>query len=287
MKVVRLFAYAALFVSIMVLIGILLKYSPSVIKLEVETSNTTVSDEQKEKPNTTTTKSFRAIAAPFPPFTSPDFEKMGLAWEICKAALETQEYVVTLDFSPWARALEEAKNGNYDGLLPAYWTEERANWFLYTTHIATIHTGFLRLRSRNDIVFKGGLRTLMGYEIGVGRGYSTTKEFDNADYLKKVEVSTTPQILKMLWRGHLDLAVGGFEYSQYYLNQINSESGFKGIKDGIILIKPPLEKREIFMVISRKTSSSEKKLKDFNSGMMEIRLDGTYEKLLRQYGISE
>ena len=125
------------------------------------------------------------------------------------------------------------------------------------------------------------------YNIGVGKGYSTNDEFDKADYLNKVFVPTTPQVLKMLWLGHLDLAVGGLEYSGYYLDQIDSEPKFRGIKDDIILMKPPLKRRYAYMVISKKTPDYAKKLKDFNIGMREIMLDGTYMKILRQYGLSD
>ena len=231
-------------------------------------------------------KTFKAIASPFPPFTSPDLENNGLAWEICKAALETQGYTVTLRFAPWARAMEESKNGRYDGLLPAYWTEERTQWFLYPMPLVIIHTGFIKRKSRKEIIFAGDLRTLSEYNIGVGKGYSTNDEFDKADYLNKVFVPSTPQVLKMLWLGHVDLAVGGFEYSSYYLNQIDREPKFRGIKDGIVLMKPPLKRRYAYIAISKKAPDYAKKLRDFNIGMREIMLDGTYKQILGQYGLS-
>ena len=99
-------------------------------------------------------RTFKAIASPFPPFTCPDLENNGVAWEICKTAFETQGYTVTLRFAPWARAMEESKHGRYDGLLPAYWTEERTQWFLYPMPLVTIHTGFIKRKSRKEIIFR-------------------------------------------------------------------------------------------------------------------------------------
>ncbi len=232
-------------------------------------------------------KTFKAIASPFPPFTSPDIKNKGFVWDIAKTALETQGYIVTLEFSPWARALEESKNGRSDGLLPAYWTKERAQWFLYPIPLVTIHTGLMKHKSRKEIVFNGDFRSLVKLNIGVGKGYSTNDEFDKADYLNKVFATTTPQLLKMLWIGNVDMAVGGFEYSRYYLNQLDSTSKFRGIKDDIIFIEPPLKKRYAYLVISKKSPDHERKLKDFNIGMRVILLDGTYKKIIQQYGFTD
>ncbi len=232
-------------------------------------------------------KTFKVIGSPFPPFASPDIKNKGLVCDIVKTAFETQGYTVTFEFAPWARAMEESKSGRNDGLLPAYWTKERTQWFLYPMPLVTIHTGLMKHKSRKEIAFNGDFRTLVKFNIGVGKGYSTNDEFDNADYLNKVFITTTPQLLKMLWIGNLDLAVGGLEYSQYYLNQIDLNSEFRGIKDDIIFLEPPLKKRYAYMVISKKSLDYEEKLKDFNIGMTMIILDGTYKKIIQQYGFSD
>lgn len=250
-------------------------------------SNLITTTQKIESVTNGTIKIFNAIAAPFPPFTNPEGDNPGMAWEISKAALESQGYTVSLVFTPWARALKSAIAGEYDGLIPAYWTGERTEWFHFPSSVAISHIGFLKLKSRTDITFNGDLKTMTEYEIGVGRGYSTSEKFDRAQYLKKVEVTTTPQILKMLWFGRLDLAVGGFEYSLDYLNSIDSDPEFVGIKDEIILMTPVLDERELFLAISRKAANSEEKLADFNRGMIKIKQDGTYEQILQKYNISE
>jgi len=232
-------------------------------------------------------KTFNAIASEFPPLTGHSLKGKGVAWEICKTALEAHGYTVTLEFAPWARAMEESKKGIYDGLLPAYRTEERTLWFLYPMPLLTIHTGFIKHKDRKDIVYNGDLRALMKYNIGVGKGYSTSDEFDKADYLNKVFVTTTPQILKMLWLGHLDLAAGGFEYSLYYLDQINKEPNFKGIKDNLIIMKPPLKQRSAYMVIPIQSDNHTEKLNDFNLGLKKIIKNGTYSNIVKKYKFSD
>ena len=228
-------------------------------------------------------KIFNAIASPFPPFTGNNLKNKGVAWEICKAALEAQGYTVNLEFAPWARAMEDSKKGKYDGLLPAYKTEERMRWFLYPMPLLTIHTGFIKHKSNKEINYNGDLRTLTGYNIGVGKGYSTEDEFDKADYLNKIFVSTTPQILKMLWLERLDLAVGGLEYSLYYLNEINKDPKFIGIKSDLVVLKPPLKERQAYMIIPIQTRSHKRKVNDFNLGMKKIMNNGVYSNIIKKY----
>lgn len=229
-------------------------------------------------------KTFRAVAAPFPPFTDPDSPGFGYVWEITKAALESQGYVVSLHFAPWARAMELAIDGQFDGLLPAYWTEERTQWFVFPSPVANSNIGFLKRLDREDIDFTGEFGALAGYTIGVGRGYSTSPEFDEADYLTKIEVATTPQILKMLWLERLDLAVGGFEYSLHFLQDLNDEQDYEGILDEIVFMKPELNTREIFLAISKKADDNEIKLADFNRGLEEIKRNGTFDAILAKAG---
>lgn len=232
-------------------------------------------------------KQFRAIAAQFPPITDPDSESYGLIWEICRAALESQGYEVSLVFSPWARALREAKYAHYDGLLPAYRTEEREKWFLYSEPISSINIGLLKHKARTDIKYDNNLTNLKGLKIGVGLGYSTSTEFDRADYLDKYKVATSSQILKMLWLGRIDLAAGGIEYSRFYLKKINKDPRYKGIADDIVVIEPPLATRGIYLLIPKKVNNAPQKLNDFNKGLKKIIADGTYDRIISKYDILE
>lgn len=285
-KRIKLYLSIAIFISLAVLLFFILMHASNLLS-DINILNLSTPTEDNEISTEGMKKYFKAIAAPFPPFTNPESENPGLAWEISKEALESQGYIVSLEFAPWARALQLAIDGEYDGLLPAYWTDERTEWFHYPSPVAISHIGFLKLKNRTDITFSGDLKLMTAYKIGVGRGYSTSEEFDQAEYLKKVEVPSTSQILKMLWLARLDLAVGGIEYSLDYLNSINSEPDFSGIKDDIILMTPILDEREIFLVISRNASNSEEKLVDFNRGIKEIKENGTYERILHKYNVSE
>jgi len=231
-------------------------------------------------------KQIRVVASPFPPMTDPALEQNGWFWEICQAALESQGYSVSITFSPWARALKEARDGRYDAITPIYRTVEREQWFLYSQSIESIRTGFFKLSTRPDIGFSGDLTEMKSYSIGVGRGYSVSDAFDQADFLDKHEVVSTSVSLKMLWNNRLDLIVGDEQVERFTLDQINQQPAFTGIKAGVVFIEPPLQTRTLHLAISKNATDYAVKMADFNRGLQHIRDTGEYQRILERHGIA-
>jgi polar amino acid transport system substrate-binding protein len=232
-------------------------------------------------------KQFQALAVAYPPFTLEESTGHGMSWELCKAAYETQGYEVSIDFAPWARAYSDTRDGKYDGLLVAYWTIERSELFVYPDYpITFVTTGFFKKRGREDIIYNGNLGKLSSWDIGVERYASMGAEFDQADYLNKIFVSESPQLLKMVYLEHIDLGVAGFEYSRVNLKEIETLPGFEGIINGIEFMHPPLAKRPCYLMISQKAPDFEEKLINLNAGFEEIRSNGVFMEILKKYDIS-
>jgi polar amino acid transport system substrate-binding protein len=230
-------------------------------------------------------KTFKAIASPFPPLADAALDSNGWFAEICTAALESQGYTVTLSFAPWARALKKAGQGHYDGLLPTYWTEERAKLFVYSVPIEALRTRFFKRKDRTDIIYTGDLTKMKDYSISVGRGHSVSERFDQADFLYKYEVVNNVIGLKMLWNNRVDLLVGDEPVELYHLGRMNEEPELSGIKDGIIFLDPPLQERVLYMAISRNAADYEQKIKDFNLGIRHLIENGAYHDILVKHGV--
>jgi len=231
-------------------------------------------------------KQFHAKAVNYPPFTLEDTMEHGMSWELCKAALETQGYEVSVEFAPWARAYSDTKDGEYDGLLISYWTEERSELFAYPDYpVAFVSTGFFKKKGRSDIIYSGNLRELSSYDIGVERLASMGDEFDHADFLKKTFVKASLQLLKMVYLENIDIGVAGFEYSRANLEEIDKLPGFEGIKNDIEFMQPPLDKRPAYLMISKKVPNYKQKLDDLNTGLKKIQANGVFEKILNKYDI--
>ncbi len=224
---------------------------------------------------------FTVTAEPYPPYVGPKLKNNGWTWVVAKTALERVGYKAKLKYLPWARALMTTKAGKIDGLFPAFFTVERTKTYLYSVPIAEARTGFFKLKKRTDIVFNGNLRTMTKYRIGVGRGYATSPEFDNATYLKKRLQIKSIQSLKMLWKGRLDLATGSELVDGYNLKQL--EPKYPGISKKIMFVEPPLTIQYCHMAVSKNAPNAAQKLEDFNIGMRMIMLDGTYMKIFKKY----
>lgn len=230
-------------------------------------------------------KTFNAIAAPFPPLISPALENNGWLWEICSEAFRSQGYTTTLTFVPWARAIKEAQYGQYDALLPTYWTQERSQWFHYSSPLEILRTGFFKHKDREDLIFTGDLNTLTDYTIGVGRAYSVSDTFDQAHYLNKHSLTNNVMSLKMLWEKRLDLIVGDELVELYNVKTISKDPHFSGIQEDIVFMEPPLQVRSLYMAISKNTSNSVQKLDDFEQGLRHLIDSGEYHKILGKHGV--
>ena len=122
-------------------------------------------------------------------------------------------------------------------MLAAFWTEERAKWAAFTKPVGQVTTGFFRRRSRGDITFDGQFPALAPYVIAVGKGYSVSEEFDQADYLKKTEITSSESALAMLFLGRVDLVAGVLEVDRYHLLQL--EGRYPGIQAALEFMAPP------------------------------------------------
>ena len=231
-------------------------------------------------------KSFRFVTLKYPPYiTEPQAIGNSWVWDVVKAAMELRGYHVEVTIMPWARALKEAKEGSYDGLYGAFWTEERLQWFEYSVPIGHVTKGFYRHRDRKDIVFNGELTGLQGYRIGVGRGFATTDAFDRADYLQKVFVNNMLQGAKMLYAKRLDLMVASREVDVYQWRQLKKT--YSDLPEVLVFMQPSLDIRPLYMAISKKAPNYQEKLRDLNLGINHLMLNGTYKYIQKKHGFVE
>jgi len=221
----------------------------------------------------------------YPPFISEKLIKENKSWvlDVVKAALEPQGYKIEVVIKPWARALHEAKNGDHDGLYAAGWTNERLEFFEYSMPIGQITKGFFKRKDREDVVFTGELSSLKDYKIAVGRGFITTDEFDNANYLDKLVLQNSKQGLKMLYKNRVDLVVASKEVDDYRFQELMTQ--YPNIKQEIIFIERSLSIQILYMAVSKKAKNYQVKLRDLNIGLQKIILDGTYAKILKKHGV--
>nr|WP_230413477.1 transporter substrate-binding domain-containing protein [Zooshikella ganghwensis] len=106
-----------------------------------------------------------------------------------------------------------------------------------------------------------------------------TKEFDDADYLKKEESISDNVNLKRLYKDRVQLI-----FIDKYVAQYIIATRYPWYSLELEFMNPALEIKELYIVFSKKAEDYQKKLALFNSGLKQIKEDGTMEEIMSKHG---
>lgn len=213
------------------------------------------------------------------PYYAKQLLNGGPVTEITKEAFKKAGYEVLIKFVPWKRALEKSKTGKYDGLMGAYFSDDRARYFAYTDKI--VDAEVVLVRKKESVISYTSLQDLKPYRVGVLRGGSVNQEFDTAAYLTKIEVGKHEQGIGMLMAGRVDLIVLG---KFHFLKLIHQK--YPRLTDKVTIITPPLRVNSLFNTISKRHPDHKKIVTDFNRGLAEINRLGIVSGILEKHGLN-
>jgi polar amino acid transport system substrate-binding protein len=200
----------------------------------------------------------------------------GLTTALVQAAFRAGGHSSQVDFTPWARALKEVEEGKADVVMGAYFNADRAQKYYYSDRIYSLDLGLIA-RPGLGVSRYQSLRELSAYRIGVSRGFANSDEFDAADYLDK-DTATYPNLnIRKLFRGRIDMAVMNFDLFRYEAKK----EGFC-ICD-VTFMDPPLSTEGLYVMASRNIRDGEKIIKDFNRGLLAIRQNGEFSRIVSRF----
>jgi hypothetical protein len=164
-----------------------------------------------------------------------------------------------------------------DGYFPEYYSEQVKSYAAFSDPIPAGALGFFKLR-KSEISYTE-LADLIGYRIGIVRGYQNTAAFDNAAFLTKDYAENDLANFKKLAAGQIDLLVAdkfvGMQLIKSHMPEMKNEINFLDI---------PLENRDLYLCISSKYLHGGALLKAFDEGLRQMKEDGTLDKILREHG---
>lgn len=216
------------------------------------------------------------VTDPWEPFYGPDLGNKGYISEIAKEAFGRMGYDLEIEFVPWKRALEESREGRYDGILGGFYNEERTKYFMYSDSISSANMRFFS-RKGNKIEYNS-LNDLIGYKIGVIRGYFYSSEFDNAGFLQKDEINNVEQNIQKIIHGRIDLFIASEEVVYWLLKTKLNE-----YRDEIVPLGPVYVTNDLYIIISKKSKYPKKIVEDFNNGLEQIKKDGTFNIIMEKH----
>jgi polar amino acid transport system substrate-binding protein len=202
----------------------------------------------------------------------------GIGVELVKEAFRRMDQPVQVSIAPWARAMEQIRNGTVDGLFNVYRTPERELFADYS-ELLQDETVVLFVRKNSPIEFRGDLAELSQHKFAAIRGYSYGRTFDKAvadNVINNIELMTlTEQSLRMLVMNRTDVVPSGRHVGKYYLYQ-------RGLQDSVRELSPPLETVPTYLIFP-KNSQLESIRQQFNKALQSMRNDDTYERIYQDF----
>ncbi len=208
----------------------------------------------------------------------------GVYWEVVKAVYEPVGIQVKTEVMPWKRADRTVLRKKADAIVGDYYDQEQAGQeFLYPTWHISVEDPIIAVFKKGAIPDweRQGVQSLAGKTVGWIRGY----DFDTKDWLdvsvKKHEVTTILQGLKML------AAVGRLDVLIDYRSTIKLEGEKAGIDvEQDYELKTVTLGEKLFLKFAN-TERSKQLMRIFDERMSELVTSGEMEQIYTKWGHSE
>lgn len=227
---------------------------------------------------TASAQTITAAGDPWPPFLDPGHPQQGVSVELVREALATQGHQLNFSFVPWQRALDGVKEAEYDILVSAWKTEERAVFLEFSDPFLFNDVKFIKIKGTPFEY--AGLDSLSGKTVGTVRGYGYGDAFETASNFKRDEAATLmPSILKLIG-GRIDLTLEDELVARSHISKENP-----ALLEQIEFVATPLSSNAMHVAAGLKNPKHAELIAAFNKGLQTIKADGTFDEILQRNGI--
>ncbi len=210
----------------------------------------------------------RLVSTEFPPYYASDLPGQGILGALVVDAFHRAGYAATIEFMPWARALQEAQRGYFDGIVGIWHSEERARNFAFSEPTAANEIGYyLSVVNQFD---RKRLETLDGLIVG------TVRDYRNPDVITRLKPKTEETVddatnLRKLAAGRIDVALVDRRLAEHLLKTSLSNLRGKVIFSGRVIDTLPL-----YVAFSKSVPGYEAKLNALNRGLVILKTEGRF-----------
>ncbi|MET1079971.1 MAG: transporter substrate-binding domain-containing protein [Pseudomonas sp.] len=220
----------------------------------------------------------RLVADSWPPFTDQRLLNNGFATDLVSTALRRAGYTVEYAQVPWARATRGLQTADYDIVIAAWYSPERARYGQFSNPYLINRVRFIQ--RRGGVLSFNELADLHGYRIAAVRGYEYSPEFDRDTLLQKVEVPGFVVGARMVHARRLDLAVEDEYVARYHLAR-----ELLDIRDELVFLPLPLSENPLHILVRRSHPQHAEIIAAFNRAVDQMNADGTYAALFKRHGL--
>ncbi|MBN1967867.1 MAG: transporter substrate-binding domain-containing protein [Candidatus Delongbacteria bacterium] len=226
------------------------------------------------------------LESPPQEFTDSEGNPNGFNIEVIREAAKRAGFDIKVVFHPWKRALQNAFDGEVDGIIDAGYNEERALHLLYPSENIYTEEIFLFKRKGTDLILKDNLSNSPEISVGVGRGFYyggiVQDILDRKGFKNIEEVNSYEQNIKKLIAGRFDALVANELNAVYEAKKLGVSNQIEKClneKDNQPYL---LSSSKTYLAFSKKTVKQEL-VDKFDQALKEIKKDGTYDKIKKKY----
>ena len=223
----------------------------------------------------------------------PNADKPGFMIEIAREAFGKHNITVEYSNLPWARAITEAREGNFTGIIGAYYGD--APDFIFPSVPQGV-SQFSFYVNAGDQWNYNGIDSLAGRSLGVINDYSYSLDLDA--YIEKNKADATLiQILsgdnaidnnvKKLLAKRVDTIIEDRQAMSYYLSPDEYASIRTSIRQAGTLPSGDDDNGAIFIAFSPKSPNAKKYADILSAETIEMSKNGALKEILGRYGIED
>lgn len=218
------------------------------------------------------------VADEWPPFSGENLVGNGMSPDIIVHVLRRAGYQAKVSIVPWARIMHGVRTGkaDFDVIGSLFYDPELDGSIAYSESYIETDVKFVR-RIGTDTDFDG-LASLRPYSIAVGDGFLYEEQFDKADYLRKVVVTTALQGVQLVESGRVDLTLDSTDVIDYAI-RVEDPS----LQGKVEYLEKELATQAIHMAVMRSVPDGDQIVQDFNQALRAMRQDGSLDQLLTKH----
>ncbi len=231
----------------------------------------------------------RLVADPWCPYNcEPGTERAGFMVEIAKRVFQAEGHRVEYHQRPWVRALQEARDGNFHGVIGA--TRLEAPDFIFPELAQGQMANAFWTLAESPWQYRG-TSSLERQQLAVIAGYSYGDAIENMLQDERHRplitelhgVSPLKNGLRMLERGRIQVLLEDEHVMRYHLHRSGQSNKFR--RAGYVPAEP--DAARVYIAFSPAHPSSTDYARLLTDGIARLRASGELAQILAAYGVSD
>lgn len=216
----------------------------------------------------------------YAPYADSKLPEGGMSTDLVKKAFAEVKIDIKVDWQPWARGLDETKQGTFAGTFPYLKNEEREKDFLYSDVLIKLQE-VVFIKSTSKKYNFSDTPGLAGSTICLPLGWAPAKKLEEMiknGKIKKVSPKNISNCVKMVES----------ERADYFIS--DEAQGLAALKSGgvpagsvILAPGPAFSDNSLYFVAGKNVPGSKDIIAAFNKGLEALRKSGAYDKIVKAH----